>query len=59
MEVEHVRAHRTKKEKENMSQFEKFVTEGNEKADDLECWTKVSWQKQGQRQCSRKERSCV
>ena len=35
MEVEHVKAHRAKKEKENMSQFEKFVTEGNEKADDL------------------------
>ena len=35
MEVEHVRVHRTKKEKEDMSQFEKFVTEGNEKADDL------------------------
>ena len=36
VEVEHVKAHRTKKEQENMSQFEKFVTEGNEKADDLE-----------------------
>ena len=35
MEVEHVNAHRTKKEKEKMSQFEKFVTEGNEKADEL------------------------
>ena len=35
MEVEHVKAHRAKKEKENRSQFEKFVTEGNEKADDL------------------------
>ena len=35
MEVEHVRAHRTKKDKKNMSQFKKFVTEGNEKADDL------------------------
>ena len=35
VEVEHVKAHRTKKEKVNMSQFEKFVTEGNEKADDL------------------------
>ena len=35
MEVEYVKAHRTKKEKENMSQFEKFGTEGNEKADDL------------------------
>ena len=35
MEVEHVKAHRTKKEKKNMSQFEKFVAEGNEKADEL------------------------
>ena len=35
MEVEHVKAHRTKKEKTIMSQFEKFVTEGNEKADDM------------------------
>ena len=38
MEVEHVKAHRTKKEKEHMSQFEKFVTEGNEKADE---WAKA------------------
>ena len=35
MEVEHVKAHRTKKNKKNVSQFEKFVTEGNEKADEL------------------------
>ena len=35
MEVEHVKAHRTKKEKKDMSHFEKFVTEGNEKADEL------------------------
>ena len=35
MEVEHVKAHRTQKENENMSQFEKFVTEGNEKGDDM------------------------
>ena len=34
VEVEHLKAHRTKKEKENMSHFEKCVTEGNEKADD-------------------------
>ena len=59
MEVEHVKAHRTKKEKENMSQSERFVTEGNEKADDLakreQCWTKDLWPKQEQRQCSRSE----
>ena len=35
VEVEHVKTHGTKKEKKNMSQFEKFVTEGNEKADEL------------------------
>ena len=35
VEVEHVKAHRTKKEKTDMSHFEKFVTEGNEKADEL------------------------
>ena len=30
-----MKAHRTKKEKANMSLFDKFVTEGNVKADDL------------------------
>ena len=35
VEVEHVKAHCTKKEKKEMSHSEKFVTEGNEKADDL------------------------
>ena len=35
VEVEQVKAYRTKKEKNNMSQFETFVTEGNEKADEL------------------------
>ena len=35
VEVEHVEAHRTKKEKKDMSHFEKFVIEGNEKADEL------------------------
>ena len=29
------KAHRTKKEKKNMSQFERFVTEGKEKAAEL------------------------
>ena len=32
---EHVRAHRTEKDKEQMPQFDRFVTEGNEKADEL------------------------
>ena len=35
MEVEHVKAHRTKKEKQMMTQFERFITDGNEKADEL------------------------
>ena len=35
VEVEHVKAHRTKNDKKEMSHFEKFVTEGNEKADEL------------------------
>ena len=35
VEVEHVKAHRTKKDKKEVSYFEKFVTEGNEKADEL------------------------
>ena len=35
MEVAHVKAHRTKKGKEKMTKFERFVTEGNEMADEL------------------------
>ena len=35
VEVEHVKAHRSKKVKKEMSHSEKFVTEGNEKADEL------------------------
>ena len=35
MAVEHVKAHRTKKEKKDMSHFENFVTENNEKAGEL------------------------
>ena len=34
-EVEHVQAHRTKKEMQHMSLFERFIAEGNEKADAL------------------------
>ena len=62
MEVEHVEAHLTKKEKENMSQFEKFVPEGNEKADDLvktgAMLVEDLWHKRKQKLCSRKERMC-
>ena len=35
VEVEHVEAHRTKNGKKFLSHVEKFVTEGNEKADEL------------------------
>ena len=35
MEVEHVKAHRTKKDNKNMPQFEKYVAEDNDKADEL------------------------
>ena len=33
--VGHVKAHRSKKEQEKMTKFGRFVTEGNEKADEL------------------------
>ena len=35
MEVAHVTAHRTRKEKEKVTKIERFVTEGNERADEL------------------------
>ena len=35
VEVEHVKAHRTKTDKKDMSKIEKFVTEGSEKADEF------------------------
>ena len=35
VEVEHFEAHRRKTDKKEMSRFEKFVTDGNEKADEL------------------------
>ena len=38
VEVEHVKAHRTKKEKKDMSHIENVVTEDNEKADE---WAKT------------------
>ena len=50
-----------KKEKTNMSQFERFVTHGNEKADELQeqCWTKDLWHKRERKLCSRRERRCM
>ena len=35
VEVEHGKAHHSKKEMQQMSLFEKFITEGNEKVDEL------------------------
>ena len=35
VEVEHVKAHRTRKEMQQMSLFERFIAEGNAKADEL------------------------
>ena len=35
IEVEHVKAHRTEKERQHRSLREKFISEGNEKADEL------------------------
>ena len=35
VEVEHVKEQRTQEDKKEVSHFEKFVTEGNEKADEL------------------------
>ena len=35
LNCEHVKAHRSKKDMQKMSLFEKFITEGNEKADEL------------------------
>ena len=35
VEVEHFKARRTKKDKKDIAHVEKFVTEGNEKADEL------------------------
>ena len=35
LEVERVKAHRTKKDEKEMSHFERFITEGNVKADEL------------------------
>ena len=65
MEVEHVKAHRTKKEKEHMTHFEKFVTEGNEKAFDLAKEGAVldegfmAEARAKTMQCSRKEKRCT
>ena len=60
LEVGCVKAHRTKKEKKEMTLFEKFVTEDNEKADELakdgECWMEERWRRSGPAQSSGEKR---
>ena len=55
--------HRTKKEKKDLSYFEKFVTEGNEKADDLaEAGPMLDEDFMAEaraKQCSRSEKRCT
>ena len=48
--VEHVKAHRSKKEKQEMSLFERFVTEGIGRTDELakrwsKCWMEETWRR--------------
>ena len=63
VEVEHVEVHRTKKDKKEKAQFEKFVTEGTEKADELQrqeqCWTKDLYRKREQQTGAARERRSV
>ena len=63
MEVAHVKGHRTKKEIEKMTQFERFVIEGSEKADELAkagaMLDEGLWQKRELKLCSRKEWRCM
>ena len=58
VEVEHVKAHRTRKDKKEMPHFEKFVSERNEKADEL-AEAGAMLEKRGQRQSSRSEKRCM
>ena len=63
VEVEHVKAHQTETDNKEMSHFEKFVTEGNEKADELAkegaMLDEGPWRKREQRQSSRSEKRCM
>ena len=64
VEVEHVKAHRTKKEKKYVSHFKKFVTEGNEKADELaKSWSNVGRRIHGgsesKGQSNKREKKCT
>ena len=63
VEVEHVKAHRTEKDKKEMSHMEKLITDGNEKGTSWQrqeqCRTKDSWRKREQRQSSKREEVCA
>ena len=63
VEVEHVKAHRTKKDKNDMSQFERFVAEGKRMLMSWQrqeqCWTNDLWQKREQKLCSKSEKRCM
>ena len=58
LDVEHVFARSTKKVKQEMTLFERFVTEGNERADELakDRAMKEKWRRQGPARFSRKGR---
>ena len=62
VEVEHVKGHTTEKDKKTC-RTQKFLTEGNEKADELAksgaCWMKDSWRKQDQKRFSRIDKRCT
>ena len=47
LEVEHVKAHRSKKEVKEMKLFERFATEGNERADELAKDSNAGWRRNG------------
>ena len=63
LEVEHVNAHRTKKEKEKMSQFERSSSPNAMRRpmswQNEHCWTKGLWLNQERKLCSRNERRCT
>ena len=59
--VEHVKAYRSKKEKQEMTLFERFVAEGKETADELateQCWMET-WRRSGPAQFRREGRRCT
>ena len=61
-EIEHVKAHRSK-EKQQMSLFEHFVTESNQKADELAkdgaMMMEARWLRYGPAQSAEKKRGCT